>query len=428
MSRTLHSLTLLTFLFASSSGLLAQGPVAWYPFNGNADDASGNGHDGTVHGAELTLDRFGNCNSAYAFNGEEKDVIEVSESRALSFGRKDFTVISWVKFCQEQPEYAGLVCKGPPNNSYPGYQLHIASGNKFTTQIGDAGNRADEKRALQELNDGQWHMLTVAVSPKANQVTLYIDGEEVKEYQQISQRQGDLDVSRYSPTSLLIGTERNRDRYFSGLIDDIRLYDRLLDIREITFLYHENGWDKETRSPEPYITLQMNACDREKATLSVGCYPQVRWSTGETSKEITVSRSGRYQAFVSDGSGCSAQEVVIGVRIDSCEDDLHGNEDTGGVAGAEIAGQLSGSGLTTRLYPNPAANEVRIALETPLSGQIRAELLDLQGRDLGIGLEQEVGSGSHHLVLPTKELSNGTYLVRITTGGETVLRRIVVQH
>ena len=45
------------------------GLAAYYPFTGNANDLSGNGHNGTVTGATLTTDRFGNPNSAYSFNG-----------------------------------------------------------------------------------------------------------------------------------------------------------------------------------------------------------------------------------------------------------------------------------------------------------------------------------------------------------------------
>ena len=38
---------------------LQDGLVAFYPFEGNANDESGNGHDGTVYGAELVSDRNG---------------------------------------------------------------------------------------------------------------------------------------------------------------------------------------------------------------------------------------------------------------------------------------------------------------------------------------------------------------------------------
>src|SRR5215212_9357905 len=47
----------------------ANGLVAWYPFNGNANDESGNGNNGVVNGAALTSDRLGNLNAAYDFNG-----------------------------------------------------------------------------------------------------------------------------------------------------------------------------------------------------------------------------------------------------------------------------------------------------------------------------------------------------------------------
>ena len=43
--------------------------VAHYPFNGNANDESGNGNDGTVNGATLAADRFGNASRAYSFDG-----------------------------------------------------------------------------------------------------------------------------------------------------------------------------------------------------------------------------------------------------------------------------------------------------------------------------------------------------------------------
>ncbi len=48
---------------------LNEGLVAYYPFNGNAKDASGNENDGEVHGATLTEDRFGNVRSAAGFDG-----------------------------------------------------------------------------------------------------------------------------------------------------------------------------------------------------------------------------------------------------------------------------------------------------------------------------------------------------------------------
>ena len=65
MKKSLTLFVLLSALFSGWSGVFAQinldsGLVAHYPFNGNANDESGNGNNGTVNGATHTTDRFGN--------------------------------------------------------------------------------------------------------------------------------------------------------------------------------------------------------------------------------------------------------------------------------------------------------------------------------------------------------------------------------
>ena len=57
-----------------TTGIAVPDFVAYYPFNGNADDESGGGNDGTVNGAILTTDRFGNSNSAFFFDGSNDDI------------------------------------------------------------------------------------------------------------------------------------------------------------------------------------------------------------------------------------------------------------------------------------------------------------------------------------------------------------------
>lgn len=59
------------------------GLVSWYSFTGNANDLSGNNNNGTVNGATLTTDRFGNANAAYIFNGTS-DYIQLVLLTALN--------------------------------------------------------------------------------------------------------------------------------------------------------------------------------------------------------------------------------------------------------------------------------------------------------------------------------------------------------
>jgi hypothetical protein len=73
------------------------GAVAYYPFNGNANDESGNGYHGTVYNAKLTTDRFNNPNSAYYFDGTN-DYIEIPNSSQLTKSNESFTISFWARF------------------------------------------------------------------------------------------------------------------------------------------------------------------------------------------------------------------------------------------------------------------------------------------------------------------------------------------
>ena len=68
--------------------------VAYYPFNGNADDESGFNNNGTVSGAVLVPDRHGNPSSAYRFDGVN-DYISVPSSSSLNF-QNSVSINFWI--------------------------------------------------------------------------------------------------------------------------------------------------------------------------------------------------------------------------------------------------------------------------------------------------------------------------------------------
>jgi len=105
---------------------LDSGLVACYPFNGNANDESGNGNNGTVNGATLTTDRFGNPNSAYSFNGVS-DYISLNSKTKLNLGSSSRTFCVWVK--TSSTSLQGMFSKMKRNLPYTGYFFAI---NEFT--------------------------------------------------------------------------------------------------------------------------------------------------------------------------------------------------------------------------------------------------------------------------------------------------------
>ena len=80
------------------------GLVAYYPFNGNANDESGSGNNGTVHEASLTNDRFSNPNSAYFFDGVN-DHIDANNI--------DLSVITASVWINLKQDYPGTYWAGP---------------------------------------------------------------------------------------------------------------------------------------------------------------------------------------------------------------------------------------------------------------------------------------------------------------------------
>ncbi|MFA4839575.1 MAG: laminin G, partial [Candidatus Neomarinimicrobiota bacterium] len=79
---------------SDTSSHIIGAPVAYYSFAGNADDLSGMNNHGTVNGADLTTNRFGNTNSAYYFNGTS-DNIRVPVNSSLNF-TEAITVSFWM--------------------------------------------------------------------------------------------------------------------------------------------------------------------------------------------------------------------------------------------------------------------------------------------------------------------------------------------
>jgi hypothetical protein len=74
----------------------SNGLVGYWPFNGNANDQTPNGNNGTVNGASLTTDRFGNANSAYDFDGLNSEIIVPNNPSLNLENPNQFTFSYWI--------------------------------------------------------------------------------------------------------------------------------------------------------------------------------------------------------------------------------------------------------------------------------------------------------------------------------------------
>jgi len=217
---------------------LDSGLVAYYPFNGNANDESGNGHDGTVFGATLTTDRNGNSNSAYSFDGID-DYIIVANAPELQGGSHPISVTAWFKADTTmglEPiivKYLDIFVKD--------WGLRVQNG---VVAFSSESNSEDYICAQTQgsINTDLWYF-AVFVAEEPN-LTLYLDGEIVGSCSDF--------VNHWIATSadVEIGRIGYANFYFNGLIDDVRIYDRPLTHDEVDSLF---GTITSINLPDPNL-------------------------------------------------------------------------------------------------------------------------------------------------------------------------------
>jgi len=216
---------------------LDDGLVAYYPFNGNANDESGNGHDGAVNGASLTEDWFGNANSAYSFGGN--DWIEIPNHTSIDL-IGDLTITAWISAQGGSSEGRGLiVAKGDGNDYKNAYQLRFqyATGDQaLLLSVSDGGTTASYLRESQgSIPFGNFAYVVATI--QGTTAHTYVNGNKVDSDSITSNRFSDHG-------SLRIGGRGDGSAFFKGIIDEVRIYNRALSEDEVKQLYKSQICDE----------------------------------------------------------------------------------------------------------------------------------------------------------------------------------------
>jgi hypothetical protein len=235
--KTLFAALSFTFAFGlaingHSQSSFADGLIAYYPFNGNANDTSGNGKNGTVYGATLTVDRFGNPNAAYAFGGTAT-YIRTPLTNSIFSG--DFTASAWFKVsnltqgwpCLLDEENAGFRLQLAGDNCGCSEPEHLVS--YSSSVIGPGGKNWMLVPSVPTPLD---QFQQVVVTKAGTTVTMYVNGE-------IANTDQVANSTTQPGQYLFIGVQYDLTSYtfFPGVIDDIRIYNRALSAAEVGQLY-----------------------------------------------------------------------------------------------------------------------------------------------------------------------------------------------
>lgn len=229
--------------FKTNNIQIKNGLLAYYPFTGNANDASGNNYHGVVTDASLTSDKDGNTSKAYSFSSNTS---KIRIPNLFQNSISAYTITGWFKknsgtSTQSGSIVSGTLCNSPVSRT--GLRLYVGNTNYFwwAAESSSCLDAVGTSTAEFRPSDGNWHYFAVTFEAPAGPIqssafNIYIDGILASQ-----NRFSQLPSTPSAPLNnqslpILIGNNECGCDYFPGSIDEIRLYNRVLNINEIMYL------------------------------------------------------------------------------------------------------------------------------------------------------------------------------------------------
>lgn len=212
---------------------LSESLVAYYPLDGNTNDASAYKVTAQTKGATLTFDRYENANQAYAFDGID-DFIRIPANEHLNF-TDEFTINLWLKTDAahlQQVLYKNISDKNTEQVAYgvsigysPMEDEEVVT-NDIIFSIAPYGIMHELRKF--DYKKDTWYMITCIL--KGDTMYLYINGKPAL----MKYIKGEISTSTLP---LLLGNNASGENPFSGSIDDVRMYNKAKSTEFVSHLY-----------------------------------------------------------------------------------------------------------------------------------------------------------------------------------------------
>ncbi len=225
------------------------GLLAYYPFNGNANDISGNDSHGIATNVEPTQDRFGQRRSAYFFNGISSNIEADVKNYPLKGGSR--TITGWfqadIPSVSEELDFC-LLNYG--NVSDPNYWFKISFYRKGYLDI-----QFDSKTfsSQDDYFNNEWTFFAMVFDDPTNTFSLYINNQ--------LKLSGSADLYTNGFGNLFRIGKNKSNNFFEGSIDDIGIWNRTLTPQEISTLYN---------APKPILYTLIPDINFENKLIELG--------------------------------------------------------------------------------------------------------------------------------------------------------------
>jgi hypothetical protein len=208
--------------------------LAYYPFSGNANDASGNGNDGDpTGGTMLTTDRFGNPQAAYSFPGAGGIIVPWSPSIAGPAFQNGYTIAAWINptTLPSVDTDARNIFSKENSNILLRIRYYSSDGNAYINACHrEAGVTTHcANNTFHALTAGNWYHVAVTWDGTTGAWKIYVNGDPTTGLPSIPT----LDTTYTGDGGFWIGRNQEYGHYFQGIIDEVYVYSRALTAQEI---------------------------------------------------------------------------------------------------------------------------------------------------------------------------------------------------
>ena len=220
-------------------GSLTDGLVLYMPFNQSSSnttftrDYSGQNNNGTVIGATLTSNH-----NSYNFVSAGQ-YIDFGNPSSLNFNNVSFTLSAWIKSTGTDPANGDTILGKRASNGARGYELRLKASGALRLSLREEGGSEKTYETFTTLDKDTWYYVTVVIDQPNNDVLYYIDG---KYDRTVSCTNCQTNIGSYGD-SFIIGAYGYTGISWNGSLDNIRVYNKLMDATNISLLYSEGHGD-----------------------------------------------------------------------------------------------------------------------------------------------------------------------------------------
>ena len=290
------------------------GLIAWWPFTANsADDLSGNNNHGTAMGNVLPVpDRFGNDSSAYSFPGTLASYINVDLNESADTLVSGITLSAWYHTTTTTGDRR-LIQIGNTDGGGRGLMVMLTGGFPWTARINSgftatlAGRIGSWPTNVMSIKN-QWTHLVFKADFTTGQWWLYHNGQLATTgqtpnpvgFDPLNLSDLDCNIGRKAPFGFF-----DTDAW-SGLVDDMGLWNRPLNDCEILDLYAAQANNLSVAAGGTVA-----ACPDEELILFAESNGSVLWDGGALNGDTLLVQSADTLLATATIGGCSVSDTLF---------------------------------------------------------------------------------------------------------------------